>query len=243
VVLVALCYWGSYAIRFDDQMGVYSGLLLQSLPIVIGCQILSFVAVGVYRGTWRYISLSDATTFAKGIALGTVSSVIVLVYLYRFEGYSRGVFLIYAMTTGICVVAARLSERGLADIAGRHRKSGRRTLIYGAGDAAALLLRELRNQRHDFQPVGLLDDDSSKHHRRILGVQVLGGIEAMQSSIASRRAEVIIVSTSRIGAARMASIRETCYVSGTTLLQFSFRLDHLRLEPSPRGGRDGQPPR
>jgi UDP-GlcNAc:undecaprenyl-phosphate GlcNAc-1-phosphate transferase len=241
VVLVALCYYAAYAIRFDRDMPLYGDLLLESLPIVIGCQIISFTIVGVYRGTWRYISVADLGAFAKGVGLGTVGSVMVLLYLYRFEGYSRGVFLIYAMTLGVCVVGARLSERLLADLAGRHRQAGRRAIVYGAGDGAALLLRELRNNAlFDFVPVALIDDDPSKHRKMISRVPVIGGFEALRGAIVTIQPEVVIVSTSSISASRRRAIAETCYESGTALLEFRVALRPVEL---PRAAEERAPDR
>jgi UDP-GlcNAc:undecaprenyl-phosphate GlcNAc-1-phosphate transferase len=231
VILVAVCYYAAYAIRFDAELPQYTYLFLQSLPIVIGSQILSFVVVGVYRSTWRYIGLGDLGTFAKGIALGTVSSVIVLVYLYHFEGYSRGVFVIYALAAGACVVGARLSERVLADLAGRHRQAGKRALVYGAGDGAALLLKELRsNPSYDFVPLALLDDDPSKHGKRIHQLLVLGGAEQLRDVIEATHAEVLIVSTSSLPASGLRGVALACQESGIPLMQFRIGLRRIEVQ-------------
>ena len=146
LILTTFCYYAAYMIRFDRESGLYHELFLQSLPIVIACQLLSFFVSGVYRGSWRYISLADLTTYAKAIALAVLSSVMVLVYVYRFEGYSRGVFVIDGMLLALLLVGSRLSFRVLGEAAGRHRL-GQAVLIYGAGDGGALLLRELRSNR------------------------------------------------------------------------------------------------
>ncbi len=62
---------------------------------------------------WRYITLTDLSTYVKGVGLGTLGTVLVLVYLYRFN-YSRTVFMIQALVQGGLVVAARLSVRWLS---------------------------------------------------------------------------------------------------------------------------------
>ena len=80
LILTMFSYYAAYIIRFDRDVGLYYGLFTQSLPIVIACQLSSFFVSGVYRGSWRYISLADLTTYAKAIALAVLSSVMVLVY-------------------------------------------------------------------------------------------------------------------------------------------------------------------
>jgi UDP-GlcNAc:undecaprenyl-phosphate GlcNAc-1-phosphate transferase len=226
VVVVMFSYYAAYVIRFDEDFASYHPLFVQSLPIIIGCHLLSFFVVGVYRGMWRYISLGDLSTYAKGIALGVLSSVGVLVYVYRFTGYSRGVFAIHAMMLALLLVGTRLSFRVIGEAAGRHRRTGRRALIYGAGDGGAMLIRELRNNdSYEYEVIGFLDDDPSKARRKVLGVPVVGGFERLEQIIAEQQPEVVIVSTAKLQPARLAGIQHVCYTSGTTLLQMHFSLD------------------
>jgi UDP-GlcNAc:undecaprenyl-phosphate/decaprenyl-phosphate GlcNAc-1-phosphate transferase len=228
VLLVMFSYYAAYVIRFDQDLKYYYPLFVQSLPIVIGCHLLSFFVVGVYRGMWQYISLGDLTTYAKGIALGVLSSVVMLVYVNRFTGYSRGVFAIHGMMLALLLVGTRLSFRVIGEAAGRHRRSGRRAVIYGAGDGGALLLRELRNNgSYQYEAIGFLDDDPSKARRKVLGVPVIGGVDKLEKIIAEHQPEVVIVSTAKIDAARLARIQHICYASGTQLLQMHFSLEQV----------------
>jgi UDP-GlcNAc:undecaprenyl-phosphate GlcNAc-1-phosphate transferase len=227
VVLVMFSYYAAYVIRFDQDFPSYHPLFVQSLPIVIACHLLSFFVAGVYRGMWRYISLGDLSTYAKGIVLGVLSSLAALVYVYRFTGYSRGVFAIHGMMLALLVVGTRLSFRVIGEAAGRHRH-GRRALIYGAGDGGAMLIRELRNNAsYDYEVVAFLDDDPSKMRRRVLGLPVLGGFDQLERVIAERQPEVVIVSTAKLEASRLAAIERVCYTSGTRLLQMHFSLDAI----------------
>jgi UDP-GlcNAc:undecaprenyl-phosphate GlcNAc-1-phosphate transferase len=228
LLLVTFSYYGAYVIRFDQELSLYYPLFVQSVPIVIACHLLSFFIVGVYRGTWQYISLNDLSTFAKGIALGILSSVAVLLYVYRFTNYSRGVFIIHAMMLALIMVGTRVSFRVIGEAAGRHRRSDRRGLIYGAGDGGALLLRELRsNTLYDYDAIGFIDDDLSKTHKKVLGVPVLGDIERLEAIIAERQPEVLIVSTAKIEPERLARVEQICYESGTILLQLHFSLEQV----------------
>ena len=176
VGLVSVAYYGSYVIRFDRDLPQYYDLFVASLPIVIACQLLSFFALGVYRGLWRFLTAGDLLTYFKGVTLGTVCSVITLVYLYRFTGYSRSVFIIYAMALLLLLAASRYSFRVIGELAHRRRPGTQRVAIYGAGEGGALLVRELwRNPRYDYRLVGFFDDDLSKAGKRLDGLPVFGG--------------------------------------------------------------------
>ena len=227
-VLVTFAYCAAYVIRFDRDTPLYYSLIQQSLPIVIGCQLLAFLSMGVYRGTWRYIGLGDMTTFAKGIVLGVLGSVMALVYLYRFTGYSRGVFVIDLMLLGLLLPGSRLSFRILGDAAGRRRRTGVSTLIYGAGDAGAVLVAELRNNsQHGLTPIGFVDDDRSKRGKRVLRLPVFGGLEDLGAIIGKEGAEAIVVSTTRLASERLLAIEAICHASGTRLLRLRFDIEDV----------------
>jgi FlaA1/EpsC-like NDP-sugar epimerase len=96
--LISVSYCFSYALRFAEEFRtLYYGLFVTSLPIVIACQLAGFLAAGVYRGLWRYVSLGDLFTYVRGVLFGGQLTVLALLYLYRFEHYSRGVFMINAI--------------------------------------------------------------------------------------------------------------------------------------------------
>jgi UDP-GlcNAc:undecaprenyl-phosphate GlcNAc-1-phosphate transferase len=228
-VLVTFAYCAAYVIRFDRETPLYYSLIQQSLPIVIGCQLLAFLSMGVYRGTWRYMGLGDMTTFAKGIVLGVLGSVMALVYLYRFAGYSRGVFVIDLMLLGLLVPGSRLSFRILGDAAGRRRRTGVSTLIYGAGDAGAVLVTELRNNsQHGLTPIGFIDDDGSKRGKRVLRLPIFGGLEDLGAIIGREGVEAIVVSTTRLPPERLLAIEAICHASGTRLLRLRFGIEDVQ---------------
>jgi len=232
LALVTFSYYTAYVIRFDTQFDEYYDLLVRSLPIVIAVQLVSFFVVGVYRPVWRYFSASDITTYLRGVLAGTVTSVLVLLYLYRFEGYSRGVFIIYAMMLGVLLVGSRASFRILADVASRHGVGANGAIICGAGDRGALLVRELRNNpRYEFRAVCFVDDDPSKQGRRIMGVSVAGGIDDLDAAIRSYEASVVIVSTDQLRRERLDEIRRVCARHETRLLHLDFQLREIDVEP------------
>jgi UDP-GlcNAc:undecaprenyl-phosphate GlcNAc-1-phosphate transferase len=154
-----------------------------------------------------------------------------IVYVNRFEGFSRGVFLIDAMVLGLLLAGSRGSFRVIGELSRRYAPGRERALIYGAGDGGAMLVRELRNNpRYDYRLVGFVDDQPSKQGMRILGVPVLGGIETLEQTIAEKSADVLILSTARISNERLAQVRRVCFAGGIKLLEFSFQLTTVGAE-------------
>jgi UDP-GlcNAc:undecaprenyl-phosphate/decaprenyl-phosphate GlcNAc-1-phosphate transferase len=228
LLLAGLAYYAAHVIRFgDDFSGLYINLFVRSLPVVMACELAGLYVGGVYQGIWRYFTVSDLIPYAKGFLLGTIGTLLTLVYLYRFESYSRGVFLINLLIFGLLVVGSRLSFRGLAELANRYSTSGEPTLIYGAGDGGTLLARELRNNRkHLYRPVGFIDDDLAKQGRRILGLSVLGTGADLEELIGRHSVTIVVVSTP-LEPNRFSALRLVCHRSGTALKQLQFQFSDL----------------
>jgi UDP-GlcNAc:undecaprenyl-phosphate GlcNAc-1-phosphate transferase len=224
--LISIAYYLAYALRFAEEFRtLYYGLFAVSLPIVIASQLAGFFMAGVYRGVWRYITITDLFVYLRGVLIGGAGIVLMVVYVYRFEHYSRSVFMINAMLVGLLVVGSRLSFRWVADLAGRRQNVGRRALICGAGDGGALLLRELRNNpQHECVPVGFLDDDPAKRHRSIMGIPVLGSIAEVERFIAKHSPDVVIVSTGKLHPSKFAAVQFACARAGVDLRQMEFRI-------------------
>jgi UDP-GlcNAc:undecaprenyl-phosphate GlcNAc-1-phosphate transferase len=190
----------------------------------------AFFAAGVYRGDWRYISISDLFAYLRGVTAGAGLMVLALVYLYRFKGYSRSVFIINALLIGVFAIGSRLSFRWLGELPRRERSTARRALICGAGDGGALLVRELRkNPSHEYVPIGFLDDDCTKCHRQIMGLRVLGSIDEAERIITRHRASLVIVSTEKLRPAALMALQATCERNGIALKQMQFRITDLPL--------------
>lgn len=177
-VLIIVSYYFAYYLRFEGLLNEQADIYIQSLPIVLVACIFGLYFVGAYRGIWHLIALADVIRYGKGILMGAGLSVLLLVVFFRFEGYSRAVFIIFGILLFLFMVGSRLSFRILDDFLKRRisRGQGRGILIYGAGQAGRLLYEEsLRNSEYaDCNIVGFVDDDVQKQHLTIAGLEIFG---------------------------------------------------------------------
>jgi UDP-GlcNAc:undecaprenyl-phosphate GlcNAc-1-phosphate transferase len=227
VMLASLAYYAAYIFRFGDAFPVYVVLFGQSLPIVIGCELAGLYLAGAYKGIWRYVSLPDVATYLRGIAFGGVGSVLVLVYLSHFAGYSRGVFVVNGVLFATLVLGSRVSFRALGELSHGYRQTGRAILIYGAGAGGALAVREFHtNSRFDFRPIGFVDDDRSKHGRRVAGLTVIGGGDDLRALLRKSAAEAVVLSTT-LDPPRLHAVLAACTEAGVDVLKLEVRLDPI----------------
>ena len=212
VVLIAVCYYSAYRIRFEGAAFLmFAPYLAASLPAIIGCKLAALYLSGLYHRPWETFSLVDLFSVVRGVIGGSILSILVAVYVYRFQGFSRAIFLIDAILLFAAVVATRASFRLMRDAANVRRRQARRVIVYGAGAAGHLLVREMRaNPRWNLQPVGFLDDDPYKRNRLIHGVPVRGTADDLERIIRSYRVDELIISTHALNGHRETRIRSIC---------------------------------
>jgi UDP-GlcNAc:undecaprenyl-phosphate GlcNAc-1-phosphate transferase len=228
VCLVSATYYSAWRLRFEGaEWTAYSSSALSSLPVALAIQLVALFVFGAYRGAWRYFGLMDAVAFAKAVAAGTGALIVAMVYLYRFENYSRGVFVIYASLLMLALSASRASFRLIGEFA-RRRRPGIRLAIYGAGAAGSLLVREmLADEGERYHMVGFIDDDPAKHSLRLQGYAVLGGESKLHELIADGAVDVVVIGSRHLDRDRLARVETACREKDVRLLRFSFGLETL----------------
>jgi UDP-GlcNAc:undecaprenyl-phosphate GlcNAc-1-phosphate transferase len=134
----------------------------------------------LYRGFWRYFGVRDLLAVLKAVLAGSLASVLAILLLFRFEGYSRSLFVVDAMAAFLLISGSRFLFRALTEA--RHFPgTGVRVLVLGVGDAGDLAVRLLRTMPGEKRiAVGFLDGDLWLRSRRILGVPVLGRMEDLE---------------------------------------------------------------
>jgi len=230
VVLIVLSYYGAYTLLFGPiaETGAWT-LFLRTVPVLVCVKMFAFLAAGVYRGLWRYISIDGVVVFAKAVTLGAVGSILTLLIAFRFEGLSRAVFVLDTMILFLLLTGSRFAFRLFRHALPVTEASGtRRVLIYGAGDGGELLLREVLNNRElQLTPVGFADDDPHKKGKVIHGLRVFGGNGALRSICEEQRIAEVLISSTQISEERLAAILHDCEAAQVTLKRMRIQIETL----------------
>lgn len=198
VVILTAAYYLAYSIRFEGvPEGSWLPLFSSSVPMVVGTQLGAMVVSGAYRTLWRYLSIGDAATIVRAISIGTALAAIAVLLFYRFEGYSRAVFVFDWILATALVVASRSSLVWLRHVFEHRDHSGsRRVLIVGADESGLMALRLLtRSPGRAHRVIGFIDDDPGKRHRRIAGFPILGTAVDMPGVIARESIDLVVGSS------------------------------------------------
>ncbi|MBD0371754.1 MAG: hypothetical protein ICV60_13015 [Pyrinomonadaceae bacterium] len=230
VVLIILSYYLAYVLRFGpiSDSEVWR-IFFRTLPVLVFVKMATFLVMGVYRGIWRYTSVDDLVVFAKAVVISSVTSLLAILFAFRFEGVSRTVFIVDAMILLMMVAGSRMAFRLFRQvIPTTQSREGCRILIYGAGDAGELLLRELLNNRElQYSPIGFLDDDPNKKGKVIHGLRVYGGNGSLQGLCREQRIDEILISSPKFTEERIRQIKHDCRESNVVLKRMTIKIERL----------------
>jgi FlaA1/EpsC-like NDP-sugar epimerase len=178
-IVVSVVPFLALLIRFDgDVSPFYYKQLMMYVPTIIGIQLLIFYWFNLYNRLWRYAGVNEILNIMAAV---TVSSATLFGYIVLSPNYvylPRSLHLLSWMMTIFFIGGSRLAVRFLYYYMLRQSKREARVqnvLIVGAGDAGAILAREI-NQRYfkEKKVVGFIDDEPSKINQYFLGTKVLG---------------------------------------------------------------------
>lgn len=230
LILIILAYWSAYAIKF----GPFSDssqwqLFIRTIPVLLFVKMSSFLVIGVYRGLWRYTSIDDLIVFAKAVVVGSIASIILILFAFRFEGFSRAVFVIDAVLMFFFLAGSRIAFRLFRQLLpAAANRNGRRVLIYGAGDGGELLLRELLNNRElQLSPVGFLDDDAAKSGKLIHGLRVFGANGDLGRVFEQQQVDEVVISSMRMPDARVREVIECCSERNIAVKRMRITIEEL----------------
>lgn len=218
LLVVAACF-GAFALRFDWRFYLERHEFLLYLGLAVMVKLPIFYVFGLYRRLWRYASVFDMVATAVAVLMSSMIVAALMglaLWLSQTLEMSRAVVLIDALLTLVCLGGLRLSVRALAEARGKARTRGpeirqRRVLIAGAGDAGAMVARELRrNPQLGMTPVGFLDDDRAKRGQHIHGLKVLGDLNALAAFARSTAADEVLIAMPKASGAVLRGIAESC---------------------------------
>jgi FlaA1/EpsC-like NDP-sugar epimerase len=197
---VGLAVASSYVafwLRFDGAIPPrYATLWRDTLVALLVARGTMFFVFRLYEGLWRYTSIHDLLNILLSVGASSLLFAVVVRSGFGPPSYPLSILLIDALLLMGLAGGIRVVTRAYRALA--VTRSGRKVLIYGAGDAGASVVREMRfSLSSDYRPIGFVDDDRSKIGKRIHGVRVLGTRDDLPRIMKRERPDEVLVTIPR----------------------------------------------
>ncbi len=212
---------GSFALRLDvAQLPFYFPAMLIMCGAAILVKVPTYYFFGLYRRIWIYASthelrlitaaVTTASVLTSGVMLTLISAGLVI------PGMPRSALGIDWLLSLVLIGGSRFALRILAEQSAAPRNgTSRRALVIGAGDAGALVVRELqRSSQLNLTPVGFLDDDPGKQKQEIYGVPVIGFIKDLAEVLENEHVNEVIFAIPSAPGRVVRLVHETCRLKG-----------------------------
>ncbi len=196
---------------FLDSLGIIFGIILafilkydffviyelraEYIATYLAIFLIGYIYIKMSDRSWSYTNIFDVLNL---LVLNLVTAVVFVVIMLINEDKSfpiTTIVMTYILSVSIqllCRYAFRLKR-----YYGKHKKTvskQKRTIIYGAGEAGAMLAREyLVNPNFPYDLIGFIDDDSKKIGTSIYNIPVLGNKESFDKVIRNEKIEEILI--------------------------------------------------
>ena len=180
LVAAALAWMLAFWLRFNfDVPAEFTASASHSLLWVLPLLGILFFAFGLYRGLWRFASLSDLQHLVAAVLTGALL-ITAAVVLFGLGPIPRSVLVLHPVLLALVMGGSRFAYRSWKEhrIYGPAKMRGQPVLVLGAGEAADSLLREL-NRSGLWYAVALVDDNPNKIGRRLRGLPVFGPLSTV----------------------------------------------------------------
>jgi len=223
LLLTIASVMGAYALRLE---GTYFYFYLPSAYWLIAVSLIikpmTYYLFGLYRRQWAYASTNELKliSMAVTVASAIVSAVMIALYSAQFFiGFPRSTLAIDWVLSLIGIGGFRLSMRLIAEsqASGVKRPAGRvrNVLVVGAGDAGALVVREIqKNPQLSLRPIGYLDDEQAKQKHQIYSIPVIGKLADLDHVLNTRPVDEVIIAIPSAGGRMVRMVTDICRLNG-----------------------------
>ena len=196
---------------FLDSLGIIFGIILafilkydffviyelraEYIATYLAIFLIGYIYIKMSDRSWSYTNIFDVLNL---LVLNLVTAVAFVVIMLINEDKSfpiTTIVMAYILSVSIQLLCRYIFR--LKRYYGKHKKNSikmKRTIIYGAGEAGAMLAREaLTNPEFPYDLIGFLDDAPKKLGTSIYNVSVLGNGDSFEKVIKNENIEEILI--------------------------------------------------
>jgi len=227
ILAIIFSWFLAYSLRFNFLIpDEHLETLLRSLPPILLISTLSFYFFGLYRGVWRFSSITDLKRIIGSVFLANFIS-IAFFFMYKEVGMiPRSVLIIHPLLLILIMGGSRFIYRAINEhqLYGLKTSLGEPVIIIGSGQNAILLAKEV-NLSKDWRVVGILNNDETMHGRELAGTRVLGSINQLSKFKERFNIHKVIITSAELTYHQRREIIETALTLNVEILTMPYMSD------------------
>ncbi|MCB2293936.1 polysaccharide biosynthesis protein [Clostridium algoriphilum] len=215
VLLINLAYMLAFYFRYNYRDFAFYFNSYKSIALIVtAIYIVCFYLFKLYGSLWSYASI-DEFMLVIGSCL-TANMVTIISTRLLGQRFAYGASVIACAFSIIFIVGFRMSYR----VFGRFERiidwnasksEKKRVMIIGAGEAAAMVIKEMKSSHESkYMPVVVIDDDNRKKGNSIMGIKVLGNRRDIPILASEKAIENILIAIPTIEDEDKKQILEIC---------------------------------
>ncbi|MBE6534928.1 MAG: polysaccharide biosynthesis protein, partial [Ruminococcaceae bacterium] len=221
-VFLALFTRFEFSMTYFLQQGYWEVARQVMVPGTI-VSIFSLLIFHVYSTMWKFASAYEL--FNTAMASAVAASLYMVVVIVMQLSLPRSFPFLYALILFVLICASRFLiqlvvsvNHGVSVFQITKDRNKKRTMVIGAGAAGAMIIKEFKasDLSHN-SVVCVIDDDRTKHGRRVRGVKVIGGRECIEDVVNKFNIEEIIFCIPSASLQERNEILEICSATGAKL--------------------------
>ena len=184
-----------YEFRFNDIDEKFIESMIKYAPVNILIILGLFFAFRLYSSIWKYASVREMVNIILACIMYFLIEIIEIIFFGLKVPRSHPFIFSGMLLMG--TIGVRFGYRFIRAFkhSSLERDEGKkRTMIIGAGQAGAMLLKEIDTSSYThYKVICLIDDDKRKHGKYLSGVKIAGGRDRIAELAAKYNIEQIIV--------------------------------------------------
>ncbi|MFC1724628.1 polysaccharide biosynthesis protein [candidate division KSB1 bacterium] len=217
ICAVVISFYAAMLLRFNFNIPekYTTQIMVLGIGTLVFVRTLTFYFTGLFRSASRYVSINEAILIIRSVLYSSLISIIILLVTKLW--FPRLVLIMDAIFLIIIISLIHFSGRIFYSYIRTISPRGKRVLIYGAGDAGDMVIREiLRSKKYDYNIRGFIDDDPSKKGMIINGVPVKGGRDKIKEIVEHEYIEEVLIAIPSASGKIMREILDMCNKVGVT---------------------------